>query len=417
MKNKREKMKKYLTLAALISTSAMAEGVGSHGGNSVVCFSDPTIADQLTKPGIVVSQTIPDQYISKITSVTTLDLHEALIGLHGDAAKDPVPMNPNESEEAYAERISKRFNLWHEALKESWYNHYLPNLKTLYSNGTGLVEIGKNQLLGIAHLTDPSMIPANDITPITAGKPGCVYATMAKQIKVGNSTKKTLMIDDRLYYHPTHTSLSRAALLVHEYVLAAMGPNKQGQTNEVRAVTANVMAKDVVLGDLLSIFGNNISNKVVPTAISPLIELAKSIYFEFREQETSAMNRFEREYTNDNLDTLPRRVRLYIDPNRSLLGEPTKNERQLIRQFETNRSEYAKKAWELEMKKIFKSHEANWKIEVAKALIGIQNLRITADRMNSLVVAIQTMDPTSPDYAGTKNPSFYFSRNEVMFFY
>ena len=225
---------------------AQSEGVGSHGGNAVVCFSDAKIAQMLTEPGKIVSNTIPDQYLSKITSIEALDLYEAQTGQQGEEAKNFVPMNDDETVNQYIDRIVNRFQGWDMAA-----------LTRVWSSSQKIGQIitdGKAKISQTLIAADFGMLPANDISPFFSAQSNCVYATIAKQADIGNSNLKKLVIDGRLFNHPRHSKMSQAILMLHEYTLAKLGA-KNGNTEIVRTVVANLIAKDINLEKLFLITG------------------------------------------------------------------------------------------------------------------------------------------------------------------
>lgn len=268
------KTKSTLLLGIAVFTSlqstafAQHEGSGSHGGNGVVCFSSPKYAEQLTQPDRVVSKTIPDSYLANITSVETLELYEARVGVYGDALSDLLPIGATETENEYIERITNRFSNW------------TPVLKKMIDEGKKI--IGNR----VQKLNDSSLIPVEDIRPLSRAKDGCIYTNVAQQASLGSSAIKRLVIDNRLYSRSD--ALSRAVLMIHEYVLAyttyyLKNTDSEGARNIViRMIAKNTNAADMSV--ILETFGmkdESLGERVVPAAVASLEKLTLAANSEY----------------------------------------------------------------------------------------------------------------------------------------
>lgn len=236
-----------LLTSSLTQGTAWAEsdGVGTHGGNAVVCFSDPKIAEALTQEGKNVSKTIPDEDLPFITSIEALDLYEARTGIYGETSKTTLEMNTGETEEQFVDRVSHRFDGWIDYKSQENSDHY-----------GQVIRDGKTRINRVVHVDNANMIPSGDISPITKADKGCVYATIAKQTNIGFSEKTELVIDDRLFLRKQNLPLSRAVLLLHEYTLASLG-TPDGTTDAVRAVVATFITKTVNLVEIADILGES----------------------------------------------------------------------------------------------------------------------------------------------------------------
>jgi hypothetical protein len=293
MKTNRTILKISGGLAILTCTTlALADGSsGSHGGNAVVCFDrNPTIADILTNStdSKTAPKIIPDKYIKDITSVTTVDLDEAQKGFYGDAMKNQVSMKPGESSAAYIERVTQRFSPW----------LLMNKIKT---SGEQLIE-------STAHLDSATMIPANDINPMALASPGCVYSTVAKQIRSGVSCDRRLLIDDRLF--KKMSPLSQTVLILHEDMVSyanCYDPTllANGNTQGVRNVVAALIAKDISYAEIKqqltdyemdAAFAGGTDPRSIGTALTlpnlqKLKSYAQEISGELNQQDDSALHR------------------------------------------------------------------------------------------------------------------------------
>ncbi len=226
---------------------AQSQGAGN-GGNAIVCFDDPKIADELVVPQNVVVNTIPDRYLDHIVSIETLDLADAKkpIGL-ASTSPEIKQLNPGETPEQFVKRVLSAYDAV--VSTDDWFTR---------STFSQLIERGKKALKAIQISPNEGVIPANDIHPLTKAKNGCVYSTIAVQRSTGNGQRE-LVIDGRLYGDKNRNSdLSRAALILHEYVLAAdltLNPNSlsANSTEGVREFVSAILRRDTRLSDLVEI--------------------------------------------------------------------------------------------------------------------------------------------------------------------
>ncbi len=195
-----------ITYGLSASISAQAEGSGSHGGNGVVCFANkPSIANELMKnsKSKSISVTIPDEYLNDITSVQVLELYDAESGALGENLTTTVALKPGETSFDYQKRITARFSSWNPILEEN-------------------INEGKNMIGNrIMHVRAATLIPVEDIRPMTLPRSGCVYTNIARQEFIGSAPIKKMVIDDRLLdIAKREDPRNEAILMIHEYLEA-----------------------------------------------------------------------------------------------------------------------------------------------------------------------------------------------------
>jgi len=192
-----------LALAMLNVNSAYA-GEGSEssgGGNSIVCFSDKAIAREILNKDNPDFGEILNSHLDFITSIEAIDLYQARQP-RGFQEQNPeiIPIGQEETPFQYVEKIVTRLK------------HSVPKLASIIKESKDLF-VDDNIILepnGLRSIND-----ANQVQAINSES--CVAVTVAAQYKAGPSSFY-LHIDDRLFNHPAHSNLSKAVLLLHEYV-------------------------------------------------------------------------------------------------------------------------------------------------------------------------------------------------------
>ena len=192
------------TTCSLFVANAHA-GVGSSaGGNGVVCFNDTAIPLRIRNPQDANTGLILDEEIQNITSVTGLDLHEAMKAsdLNGVAASI-VPAGVNDSATDYVLKIGRRFTGVTTVFDEKGFKDELkffaaPNF---YREPQGLEKIND---IGFTGLVDRNH---------------CVIATVIAQVGQPDDSLE-FHVDARLWDHPKHSKQSQGTLLIHELVYA-----------------------------------------------------------------------------------------------------------------------------------------------------------------------------------------------------
>lgn len=195
-----------LTLVNLYSLSARAEGgvSGGGGGNAVVCFGTHTeIPARIRSASERHSGVILDSDLKHITSVETYDLQQARLtrGWAGKAV-EIVEIRPDESEEAYLDRLA------------SHYDQTLPPIAELVrrANRIFLDQNITPQPSGLLKIDDAAELSAIDSAH-------CVLATMGANYYSGDPQgggSFYLNYDRRLFLGPRHSAQSRAIFRLHE---------------------------------------------------------------------------------------------------------------------------------------------------------------------------------------------------------
>jgi hypothetical protein len=219
------KFRNIVGVSAFILTSALtsrayAGGWGSGGGNARVCFKTPDSAQKV----IDQKGEITDDLLDQITSIETLDLYEAELPRGLSGKKIPIAqMREGESYLDYFDRIVARAVSTVPELGRA-----IRDNRALFNDNTVI-------------LHDSSLKRVYDeATVASTSDKRCVLATMAVQQNTNGYW--LLHIDRRLFFHPNHSELSRAALLLHEATYAVA--RGLGQTD-----SANTR---LVVGDLIS---------------------------------------------------------------------------------------------------------------------------------------------------------------------
>jgi hypothetical protein len=175
-------------------------GNGSGGGNSVVCFSDEATASRVRANQ---SQILGGD-LGKITKIEAYDLYLAENSMDlGGHKLSPIPFADALPTREYSEMLARRFDL------------YLPQVSELIREG--LANFPDSQI-NISPIGLKRIIDENDVSEPNAGN--CVVATMAAQFRIGQ--KIFLNIDERLFYHPLHSALSRGVIIAHEAIYSTV---------------------------------------------------------------------------------------------------------------------------------------------------------------------------------------------------
>ncbi len=221
-----------MLLASLFPLSSMA-GFGAHGGNSVVCFDDPSIPKAI-RAG---TGEILDQYIPHVTSVETFDLYEArkCQGLGCSVTPQLISVNNGEAPFEYVERIATRFDgalavaaeIIRNSAKRFPQDH-------IFMENHGLKKVDDT----------------NEVSLIDSVN--CVLGTVATQIDSGPDTY--LYVDSRLYNHPKHTPFSKAVLILHETVYYRDRQHGVKDSRDTRLRVAKAITYGPTLADYVNMF-------------------------------------------------------------------------------------------------------------------------------------------------------------------
>jgi hypothetical protein len=241
-----------MALTALIAAPHLAQAQagdkGGNGGNAKICFDDPEIAALLANDTSAVSRFIPKRYLDHIISIETLDLLEAKRPT--DFRSGPpllIDLLPGELPEDYAARVLAPLDSFKLASRSAKY--------TL----SDILKAGKKSLK-VRGITPDPVVPTPDIDPIILAGDGCVYSTIAVQRSIGDG-KRELAIDDRLFNlrnaHTVHSEQSKAALIFHEYLLAAEAEAQESKrvelTEGVRELVSTLMKRATTLADVIEV--------------------------------------------------------------------------------------------------------------------------------------------------------------------
>lgn len=183
--------------SALAAPAFAAEGAGSSGGGgSIVCFQRPeTLAKVRAQGG-----ELRDEDISQISEIEAYDLFQARLPRGMDSSATAIfPMQPGERNEAYVERLARRFD------------STVPAISDLIRAGEKAMREGQTVRApnGVAQLNDAAAVIGID-------KSRCALVTTAHQYSDGHHL--TVAFDDRLMKHPRNSPLSRAILVLHEAI-------------------------------------------------------------------------------------------------------------------------------------------------------------------------------------------------------
>lgn len=189
----------------MAATSVFAGPSTSGGGNAVVCFSDEKIPTRIRDKNDADYGAILDSEVSKITSVTGLDLYEAQQAVDIDTGEPVgiIQIGENESWKHYIFKIAQRLSAveMSDAYSEEDLNKELREMfgvPNFYQQPFGLEKIDDIGFTGRIDRTH------------------CVLATVIAQYGDPKSSSVQVHVDKRIFYHSTHSKLSRAVLFLHE---------------------------------------------------------------------------------------------------------------------------------------------------------------------------------------------------------
>jgi hypothetical protein len=205
-------MSAKLWLASLAIISALPawgkDGADSSGGgNALVCFDDASIPALIRKDG----GNLSNRFIPHVVSVETYDLYAARKA-YGEA--NLLPIEDDEELLQYVKEVSDQIKV------------LVPQLAWMIEDSAAAVPENQilNQPFGLVKVDD---VEAS--SPYDSRR--CVLATMATHYLDNGSY--FLHFDERLFEHKSHSKLSKAVLLLHEFVY--MGARRLGQTSSKNA--------------------------------------------------------------------------------------------------------------------------------------------------------------------------------------
>jgi hypothetical protein len=176
----------------------------SGGGNSVVCFKKEFAKKAIEAINSTHEKHIPNFVFDNdwIESVEMYDLFEARLP-RGIDSKIPeiIDIADDETLESYIINRKARFDNLSEGIQNAFEEgmELIPSSRIRFYNG-GLIQQNDTDDFGIVDVER------------------CVVQTMAAQRNWGNHFE--LYIDSRLFNHKGHSRLSKAVLLIHEYIYA-----------------------------------------------------------------------------------------------------------------------------------------------------------------------------------------------------
>jgi hypothetical protein len=206
------------------STGLATGGIGSGGGNALVCFDSSSIPDAIRSQGGFLS----DEYVPLIKSIETYDLYEAKLPRGADP--HPVRLATIGNDESISEFL--------------WYimrrvERVAPDVafETVGAADLGNLFPAKN----VIHLNH-GLTKIDDVNSAEPIDPKCVLVTVARQVK--ENQQYFMYIDDRLFGHPLHARESQAALILHEYVYRFARDQGQTDARNTRALVGMMLIED-----------------------------------------------------------------------------------------------------------------------------------------------------------------------------
>jgi hypothetical protein len=191
---------KNVMFVLLAAVPAWAGPESSGGGNAVVCFSQPGLAQKVRDN----QGRVADGLLGAIETIEAFDLHEAGLqrGFAEEIGHRIIRPAPTETPEAWVERITRRLDA------------HLPSLSERIRAARAAAERH-----GISEVDEPleRINDRNASGLIDLSR--CAITTMAMQTGL-QVDDLSIRLDRRLYAHPRHGVLSRGVLLLHEYVYA-----------------------------------------------------------------------------------------------------------------------------------------------------------------------------------------------------
>lgn len=208
---------------------AWANGPGSTGGgNAIVCFDDPKIAENIRNPANPAHGKVLDEQLSHIASIEMYDLHDAENGTTPEGKRfQAIEVEKDESREHYIHRLRDRMYF------------FIPEIGNKLWTG--------EQTLPSSHIriVNESLPPTNDVLPDSDGKPQCALIAMAIHTREGRA--HLLKIDGRLFNHPKHSPLSQNILFLHEYLYSVAMEHGKTDSRAVRNLIGRVIVQDGVM--------------------------------------------------------------------------------------------------------------------------------------------------------------------------
>ena len=237
-----------LTITALSSVStANVGGWSSGGGTGVVCFkSEATASAVREKSGL-----ITDEMLGEIDSIEVLDVHEARKSIaQFDAFYEARLAEPRagESADSFAMRALERFrnNIGFNAAdgrSDIGQRLLRTYLDMSLNNGRVLLVPQDSSLV---YLKDEGLtFEERHETSAKFQNGRCALVPLA--VQETTPTLVRIVIDSRLYDHPAHSTLSRAALLLHELVYQDARNRGQADSRKTRQFVGILLenAKDL----------------------------------------------------------------------------------------------------------------------------------------------------------------------------
>ena len=199
-------------------------GWSSGGGNAVVCFNNEDYLQYLNSDGSLKNEAYRNGIIE---SIETYDLFEARLPRGIDQSEIPeiITINPDENIAPYISRLSNRY-------------------KNFVSPVSNIVTSGKKSIPDTnVRFYNGAVTQNKDYNPaIILNDKNCIVTTIANQHS--NNGFYELFIDARAFNHPAHSKLSKAALILHEYVYAIARSLGQEDSHSTRKVIEILITKN-----------------------------------------------------------------------------------------------------------------------------------------------------------------------------
>ncbi len=234
-----DQMKNYLLMLGLLSFSSFtyAEGgMASGGGKGLVCFKNEQTASAVK----LNKRYVRDKDLANITKIEMLDLHYA---------KAPQGLNRRISKiiagNDFVSLIDKMIN--RVELTIPVLGKELRKSEKLFDNNI----IFRSSAIEMASDENDIAINESDL---------CVLTTLAKQYK--DDGRYFIHIDERLFFHPVHSDVSKATLLFHEYLYALARSKGEVDSRGVREIVSIFVKndKDIKIIDIAKkVFESNLT--------------------------------------------------------------------------------------------------------------------------------------------------------------
>jgi hypothetical protein len=215
-----------LTTAALSGAPAFAgDGANSGGGgSSVVCFDSLAVLSEVEQQ----QGALTHEQIRHIESIETYDLMQARAWKSfGTTAGSLFLPLPNESAEAYFERLARRFDrtvpLISDLIRQAKDNLHKAGMMTAWEGG---------------------VVQRRDANPaIKWDDTRCTLVTTAYQYAQG--TRLMVALDGRLLEHPKNSGLSRYFLYLHEGLYSIARARGQVDSRSTRDLISQIMQLEI----------------------------------------------------------------------------------------------------------------------------------------------------------------------------